>query len=119
MCVRSQLYIPDSTHVDHVLVSLTAADRVSNVLHSISFCKLDVCMSFLNLHLIISVQDGLSPLYVACQYGHKLTVDVLLKNGANVNLAATVSMSLYRVFKTCMPVTLLDVHCSKYHGMVV
>ena len=81
--------------------------------------KLDICITFLHLHLIISVQDGLSPLYVACQNGHKLTVDVLLKNGANVNLATTVSMSLYRVFKTCMPVTLLDVHCSKYHGMVV
>ncbi|CAI8053090.1 Ankyrin repeat domain-containing protein 29, partial [Geodia barretti] len=30
------------------------------------------------------------PLYAACQNGHKQTVDVLLKNGANVNLTCTV-----------------------------
>ncbi|CAI8043217.1 hypothetical protein GBAR_LOCUS23973, partial [Geodia barretti] len=28
---------------------------------------------------------------MACQNGHKQTVDVLLKNGANVNLTTTVS----------------------------
>ena len=37
------------------------------------------------------VQDGITPLYVACQNGHKQIVIVLLKNGANVNLTTTVS----------------------------
>ena len=35
-------------------------------------------------------QDGISPLYVACQNGHEEIVDTLLMNGANVNLATTV-----------------------------
>ena len=38
-----------------------------------------------------SLQDGYSPLYVACQNGHKLIVDILLKNRANVNIIITVS----------------------------
>ena len=46
-------------------------------------------------NLLFSTQDGLSPLYVACQNGHKLTVDILLKNGANVNLAGTVSTAVH------------------------
>ena len=37
------------------------------------------------------VQDGYTPLYVACQNGHKQIVNFLLENGANVNLTTTVS----------------------------
>ena len=37
------------------------------------------------------VQDGITPLYAACQNGHKQIVIVLLESGANVNLTATVS----------------------------
>ena len=37
------------------------------------------------------VQDGFTPLYVACQNGHKQIVIVLLENGVNVNLTPTVS----------------------------
>ena len=33
----------------------------------------------------------MSPLYVACQMGHKVIVDILLENGADVHLA-TVSI---------------------------
>ena len=36
-------------------------------------------------------QDGITPLYVACQNGHKQIVIVLLESGANVNLTTTVS----------------------------
>ena len=49
------------------------------------------------LHMVVShltfssTQIGSTPLYVACQNGHKQTVDVLLENGANVNLVWTVS----------------------------
>ena len=77
---------------ENLLVFLTAVDGVSNILHSIStlsFCKRIIIIP--SPSSIISVQDGLSPLYVACYNGHKLTVDILLKNGANVNLATTVS----------------------------
>ena len=42
-------------------------------------------------HTFSSTQDGVTPLYVACQNGHTQTVDVLLKNGANPNLTLTVS----------------------------
>ena len=37
------------------------------------------------------VQDGITPLYSACQNGHKQIVIVLLESGANVNLTTTVS----------------------------
>ena len=43
-------------------------------------------------HTFSYTQDGATPLYVACQNGHTQTVDVLLKNGANVNLSRTVSL---------------------------
>ena len=33
----------------------------------------------------------MSPLYVACENGHKLTVKLLLERGANPNLTGTVS----------------------------
>ena len=39
---------------------------------------------------LISVQDGFSPLFAASQYGHNLVVDILLKNGANVDQAGKV-----------------------------
>ena len=39
----------------------------------------------------IFLQDGLTPLYVACQMGHKVIVDILLENGADIHLA-TVSI---------------------------
>ena len=38
----------------------------------------------------ITIQDGLSPLYVASEYGHTDVVDILVKEGADVNQAATV-----------------------------
>ena len=37
------------------------------------------------------VQDGFTPLYVACQNRHEQIVIVLLESGANVNLTMTVS----------------------------
>ena len=47
-------------------------------------------------HLFIE-QDNLSPLYVASHNGHTDTVDILVKEGADVNLANT---SLVKVFKS-------------------
>ena len=38
------------------------------------------------------VQDGMTPLYIACSEGHNLIVDILLKSGANVNQACTVGL---------------------------
>ena len=66
-------------------------------------CPLLIClctiMSHLTFSCIISLhhsfsytQNGATPLYTACQNGHKQTVDVLLKNVANVNLTRTVSL---------------------------
>ena len=37
------------------------------------------------------LQDGVTPLMVASQDGHTSTVDVLLRNGADPNIAANVS----------------------------
>ena len=37
------------------------------------------------------LQDGFTPVYVACQNGHKQIVNFLLEGGANVNLTTTVS----------------------------
>ena len=60
-------------------------------------------------HTFSYTQDGATPLYTACQNGHKQTVDVLLKNGANVNLTMTVSLGvhgqrglLYYVWSVCV-----------------
>ena len=39
------------------------------------------------------VQDRFTPLYVACQNGHKQIVIVLLESGANVNLTTVSSLS--------------------------
>ena len=62
-------------------------------------CPLLICLCTIMSHLTFScislchtfsyTQDGTTPLYVACQNGHKQTVDVLLKNGANPNLAVS------------------------------
>ena len=49
------------------------------------------------------IQDGITPLYVACQIGHKQIVIVLLESGANVNLT-TVSFwsSAYSEVSSCL-----------------
>ena len=50
------------------------------------------------------VQGGFTPLYVACQNGHKQIVIVLLENGANVNLTMTVSSlsGAYSELSSCL-----------------
>ena len=46
-------------------------------------------------HILSStIQDGDTPLYYASQEGHTSIVEVLLRNGANPNLATTVSMEV-------------------------
>lgn len=47
--------------------------------------------------VLFNVQDGLSLLYVASQFGHTDVVDTLLKNGANPNVAIVVQ-GLHDVF---------------------
>ena len=39
------------------------------------------------------LQDGFTPVYVACQNGHKQIVNFLLEGGANVNLTTVSSLS--------------------------
>ena len=41
---------------------------------------------------ILYIQDGATPLYMASQDGHTTTVDVLLRNGADPNIATNVSV---------------------------
>ena len=62
-----------------LLISLCA------IMSHLTFSCISLC------HTFSYTQIGGTPLYVACQNGHKQTVDVLLKNGANVNLTTTVS----------------------------
>jgi len=47
---------------------------------------------YVHVHSIIlfTVQNGTSPLYMASQKGHSEVVEVLLKSGADPNLAKTV-----------------------------
>ena len=49
-------------------------------------------------------QDGITPLYVACQNGHKQIVIVLLESGANANLSTTVSSlsGAYSELSSCL-----------------
>ena len=56
------------------------------IMSHLTFSCISLC------HTFSYTQDGATPLYVACQNGHKQTVDVLLKNGANVNRTRTVSL---------------------------
>ena len=55
------------------------------IMSHLTFSCISLC------HTFSYTQDGATPLYMACQNGHKQTVDVLLKNGAIVNLTRTVS----------------------------
>ena len=55
------------------------------IMSHLTFSCISLC------HTFSYAQDGCTPLYVACQNGHKQTVGVLLKNGANANLTCTVS----------------------------
>ena len=41
-----------------------------------------------------ALQDGGTPLIMASQKGHVSIVDILLRNGADPNLATTVSMEV-------------------------
>ena len=40
-------------------------------------------------HTLFTIQDGVSPLCVACVYGHTDVVDLLVRAGADVHLATT------------------------------
>ena len=72
----------------HIIYTITIFSQVILCTHCCSILSFCIVVS----HLIsFSTQHGGTPLYVACQNGHKQTVDVLLENGANVNLTTTVS----------------------------
>ena len=58
-----------------------------------SSCKCSVYSYYMH-HLFIVVQDGTTPLYVASQNGHTNVVDVLLRHGADPNLAKHVSIEV-------------------------
>ena len=45
----------------------------------------------MKVHLFLNYRMELTPLMVASQDGHTSTVDVLLRNGADPNIAANVS----------------------------
>ena len=56
------------------------------IMSHLTFSCISLC------HTFSYTQNGATPLYAACQNGHKQTVDILLKNGVNVNLTWTVSL---------------------------
>ena len=41
-----------------------------------------------------TIQDGASPLFIACQEGHSEVVDVLLENGADIHQPMNVGKEL-------------------------
>ena len=49
-------------------------------------------MYMLTMYLFTFLQDGVTPLFMASQNGHKSVVDVLLRHGADPNLPKTVSV---------------------------
>ena len=49
-------------------------------------------MYMLTIDMFIVFQTGATPLYVASQNDHTSVVDVLLRHGADPNLALTVSI---------------------------
>ena len=54
---------------------------------------LSIMSSYMH-HLFIVVQDGTTPLFMASQNGHTNVVDVLLRHGADPNLADHVSIEV-------------------------
>ena len=79
-----------------------------------------MCMyACVHVHSVIffTVQDGASPLYVASQEGHSEVVEILLRNGADPNLAWTVGglvCSFHHLHVYCvlmpLPLTKLKTH---------
>ena len=70
------------------LVSLQAADVCGEC-----FCThLLIVMNYVFIVLYHSLQDGITPLILASQEGHKDIVEVLLNHGAEVDLPNKVSV---------------------------
>ena len=64
-------------------------------LKSICSCRVHCYYPFcIHHHLFIVVQDGATPLFMASQNGHASVVDVLLRHGADPNLADHVSIAV-------------------------
>ena len=55
-----------------------------------------------------ALQDGTIPLYMASQKGHVSIVDILLRNGADPNLADTVSLLLIPILCSIHVFTILE-----------
>ena len=60
------------------------------LVHMCGYPYVHTCTCILNSIVLRTVQGGLSPLYVASEFGNTEVVDALLKSGANPNLATTV-----------------------------
>ena len=62
-----------------------------------------VCYMFTGLYT--PLQNGASPLYIASQEGHSEVVNVLVKNGADINQPMNVGRGLTLVHSFCMFIT--------------
>ena len=62
-----------------------------------------------SLHVIIIplTQDGITPLYVASQNGHSDVVNILIRNGADINLA-------HNVWRYNVPYTHTVYNCRRF-----
>ena len=69
-----------------ILTPLLFISMLENPVHTIFM------LLILIAQLSSTLQDGFTPLYVASDKGHTSIVDVLLRNGADPNLAVTVSI---------------------------
>ena len=63
--------------------------------------------------VLSTVQDGVSPVYVSCDYGHTNVVNVLVKAGADVNQALT------KVCHWCATAYVKSSQVRTYHGSQV
>ena len=58
-------------------------------------CMFNLNFSSKNLFLFLDAQNGVSPLYAACQKGHSNIVDILVEAGADVEATTVVKQQLY------------------------
>ena len=83
------------------ILQLYTNNRIANIQHSVTgiYMKIISLFTFMetysHVHIcyssVGSLQDGITPLYMASQTGHTSVVDILLRHGVDPNLALTVS----------------------------
>ena len=94
-CTRTHIYVQTHTHTcgqirpSNMVNNITRSFKEKSVKSTqISF----VIQLYSNvLCILFCIQDGDTPLYIVCKYNYHDTVDLLVKAGANPDIANNVS----------------------------